>query len=449
MLRRFLFANFKLVYRLNQLMRRRLTPTGTLILLIMPIAGIFGFDTRSTLSFQIFSITIILLITAMIFSLLFHGKYSIVRRLPDYGSVGSPLTYSCVVNNENKNAKRGLMLIDELKYQFPSLDEFSKTKDPLDKKRNRVDRFIGYPRLVNVIQKLRGGTIKPVAIDYISEKSELETSIQLTPLRRGYLQFEKTRLAQAEPLGLFQGQKVIKNKDSLLILPKLYRTPKLNLHGKRTYHHGGINNASIVGDSQEFISLRDYHPGDPIRSIHWRSFAKLNKPIVKEYQDEYFNRYGLILDTFLGDKSEQLFEDAVSVAASFMTAQREQDALLDLMFVGNKSYRITSGRGLADAENVLEVLACVEAVYESNISEVESMIKAVSHECSALVCVLLDTDTSRTSLITTLSSLNIPVKFILISTSDEDSNSVIVQEQNIDVIRHENLQDDLDKLWTI
>ncbi len=66
MLRRLLFANFKLVYRLSQWMRHRFTSTGTLILFIMPIAGVFGFDTRSTLSFQIFSITLMLLITASI-----------------------------------------------------------------------------------------------------------------------------------------------------------------------------------------------------------------------------------------------------------------------------------------------------------------------------------------------------------------------------------------------
>ncbi len=446
MLRKLIFANFKLVYRASQWLRQRFTSTGILILSIMPVAGVFGFDTRSTLSFQIFSITLILLFTAMFYSLFFRGKFSIIRKLPEYGSVGIPLNYTCIIRNENKTAKRGFILVDELKNQFPSFAKFSKAKDPLDKNRNRIDRFIGYPRLVNIMQKIRGGSIKPINIDYIAEKSELETSIQLTPLRRGYLQFDKTRLAMAEPLGLIQGQKFIYNKDSLLILPKLYKTPRLNLQGKRSYHHGGVNNASIVGDSQEFISLRDYHPGDPIRSIYWRSFAKLNKPIVKEYQDEYFTRYGLILDTFLDEQSEHIFEDAVSVAASFMTAQKEQDALLDLMFVGNTSYRFTSGRGLAGAENILEVLACVQPAYESNIAEVELMLQQHSRECSAFICILLELDESRLKLVKSLSELNIPIKLLLLKEST-DTNSTET-EHDIHVIHHENLQQDLDALWT-
>ncbi len=113
----------------------------------------------------------------MFFSLFFRGRFSITRKLPQYGSVGIPLNYSCVIRNENKTSKRGLVLIDELKNQFPSLDHFSQTTYPLDKKSNRIDRFIGYPRLVNVMQKLRGGSIKPIAVDYIAEQSELETTI--------------------------------------------------------------------------------------------------------------------------------------------------------------------------------------------------------------------------------------------------------------------------------
>jgi uncharacterized protein (DUF58 family) len=446
MLRKLIFANFKLVYRFSQWLRQRFTSTGMLILLIMPVAGVFGFDTRNTLSFQIFSITLILLITAMFFSLFFRGRFSIIRKLPEYGSVGIPLNYSCIIRNENKTARKGLVLIDELKNQFPSLAIFTNSKDPLDKNRNRIDRFIGYPRLVNVMQKLRGGTIKPITVDYIAEKSEIETSLLLTPLRRGYIHFDKTRLAMAEPLGLFQGQKIINNNDRLLILPKLYKTPRLNLQGKRTYHHGGVNNASTVGDSQEFISLRDYHPGDPIRSIHWRSFAKLNKPIVKEYQDEYFTRYGLILDTFLDKQAESIFEDAVSVAASFMTAQKEQDALLDLMFVGNMPYRFTSGRGLVGAENILEVLACVQPVYESNINDVELMVRQHSRECSAFICILLELDESRLSLIRVLSELNIPVKLLLLKESTVINSAET--ENDIHVIHHDNLQQDLDALWT-
>jgi len=446
MFRRFLFANFKLVYKLGQLMRHRFTAAGLLILLTMPVAGVFGFDTRSTLSFQIFSITLILLVTSICFSILFRGKYSIERKLPDYGTVGTPLQYSCIIKNNNNKPRKGLVLIDDLNSPFPTINEFRSAKDPLDKVRNRIDRYIGYPRLMNIMRKLRGATIAPVAIDFIAEKSEVEENIDLIPLRRGYLYFEKVRLSQADPLGLFQAQKKYQKKDKLLILPKIYKTPMLNTQGKRTYQQGGINNAASTGDSQEFISLRDYRPGDPIRSIHWKSFAKTNNPIVKEYNDEFYIRYGLILDTWLNNKTEELFEDAVSVAASFMTAQKEQDALLDLMFINNNAYRFTSGRGLGSTNNIMEVLACIKPVFESNIKSMESMLKEYMHECSALICILLNLDEPRQQLLEALSYFNVPIKVLVITESDETQLKSIASISDINLIRHDNIQADLDKL---
>lgn len=446
MIRRLLFANFKLVYKLSQWTRQRFTTAGTMILLTMPVAGVFGFDTRSTLSFQIFSITLCVLIISIVTSLFFRGRFSIERKLPDYGTVGIPLNYSCTIKNANNKSKKGLVLIEDLEATFPSIDEFNKAKDPLAKKRNRVDRFIGYPKLVNTLQKRRGGSIAPIAVDFIAENSNVEEQLQLIPNRRGYLYFDKTRLAKVDPLGLFQSQKKYEIKDKLLILPKLYETPGLNMQGKRTYQQGGINNASSTGDSQEFISLRDYRPGDPIKSIHWKSYAKTNQPVVKEYNDEFFIRYGLILDTFLDSGFDDIFEDAVSIAASFMTAQKEQDALLDLMFIGNNTYRFTSGRGLGGTENILEVLACIEPVYQSNIKEMEIMIDEYINECSGLICIFLNMTEERKNFLETLSYYNIPVKTLLVSDSENIDEYDLPDPIELNIIRHDTIQQDLNSI---
>ena len=48
----------------------------------------------------------------------------------------------------------------------------------------------------------------------------------------------------------------------MLILPKLYHLPPIQLPGSRRYQSGGVTLASSVGDSEEFRSLRDYRPGN-------------------------------------------------------------------------------------------------------------------------------------------------------------------------------------------
>src|SRR5439155_587474 len=131
----------------------------------------------------------------------------------------------------------------------------------------------------------------------------------------------------------------------------------LALPGVRKYQRGGVALAGAVGDSEEFVSLRDYRPGDPLRRVHWRSAARVGRPVVKEYQDEFFVRHALVLDTFAEREESDVFEEAVSVAASIACSIQTKDSLLDLLFVGPETYCFTAGRGLGHTDHMLEVLA--------------------------------------------------------------------------------------------
>ena len=189
--------------------------------------------------------------------------------------------------------------------------------------------------------------------------SALEVSSEVTPQRRGVLRFESLTVARPDPLNLFKACADFHAPGTVLVLPKCYRVPPLALPGARRYQHGGVALASSVGDSEEFVSLRDYRPGDPLQRVHWKSFARLGHPVVKEYQDEFFERHALVLDTFARAASDDAFEAAVAVAASFAATVDTRECLLDLMFVGRETYCFTAGRGQLQAQQLLEVLAAV------------------------------------------------------------------------------------------
>lgn len=417
MLRKLLFHNFRVIYGLSHWLRHRFTPAGLLLLGIMVTSGIFGVNTRQTLAYQIFTFAAALLLVAALSAIRFRVPLRVARRLPQYGTMGQPLQYRVIVENPGSRGQPDLCLIDELHTEFPTYEEFRTTRDPEDRHRNWFDRRIGYPRLMGIIHRRRGAAIAPAALPAIAPRDRTELDMSFIPLRRGYLRFFRSRLARPDPLGLFRAVQNHVRPENLLVLPRLYRVPALKLGGRRKYQHGGITLASAVGDSQEFISLREYKPGDPLRAIHWRSFAKLGKPVVKEFQDEFFVRQGLVLDTFLGNRPVQLFEEAVSVAASFAAAVPDQDSLLDLMFVGTRTYRLTSGRGLGQTENMLEVLACVEPRFEDGVAKLNDLIMQNVGETSGLICVLLDWDRDRRDLVQRILALAIPV-FVFVVTED-------------------------------
>ncbi len=176
--------------------------------------------------------------------------------------------------------------------------------------------------------------------------------------------------------------------------------------------------ASSVGESEEFVSLREYRPGDALRRMHWKSFAKLGKPIIKEYQDEFFVRHALVLDTFGGPAEEEIFEEAVSIAASLAYTIQNQDSLLDLMFVGPQAYCFTSGRGVGHIEQVLEVLASVQVCQEKEFGALEGVVFAHSTDLSGCLCVFLSWDEPRQRLVKMMLARGVPLRVFVVTADD-------------------------------
>jgi len=172
--------------------------------------------------------------------------------------------------------------------------------------------------------------------------------------------------------------------------------------------------ASSIGESEEFVGLREYRSGDPIRDIHWASWAKTGKPIVKQYQEEYFSRHALILDTFISKRGTELFEETVSVAASFISNIELGESLLDLMFVGTEAYCFTSGRSLGGSERMLEILASVKESQDGNFKDLNDRVIERASLLSGCICVFLAWDEPRKALVKSLGSLNLPLLAIVI-----------------------------------
>lgn len=242
--------------------------------------------------------------------------------------------------------------------------------------------------------------------------------MSLTPLRRGYIHFTGMSFALSDPLGLFNVLYTFSLPASLLVLPKRYPIASILLSGSKRYQPGGVQLAMSVGEAEEFVGLREYRPGDPLRYIHWKSWAKVGKPIVKEFQDEFFVRHALILDTFTPQIVGELFEAAVEVAASFACAPRSQEILLDLMLVGTQAYCFTSGRGLSQTEQLLEILACVEACTDQPFTQLYSLVMQHTASLSGSICVLLNWDAERQQLVQSLRNNGISLLVVVVSETE-------------------------------
>jgi uncharacterized protein (DUF58 family) len=388
---------------------RRFTLPGLCVAGGFVVAGGVGTDIENTVTYQIFALLLAFLLLAFLCSRFFSAKFSATRSLPRFGTAGQPLHYRVLVKNLTKHPQKGLTLLEDLDDPRPPFEEWlavnlaeSRRAHPFRiTERRKISPF----KLVN---------LKEAEVPAMLPGAETEVRVELTPLRRGILRFKGVTLARPDPVGLFRSFVKVSAKQNVLILPKRHLLPPIALPGTMRYQEGGVALAANIGRSEEFVSLREYRHGDPMRHIHWRSWAKVGKPIVKEFEDEFFVRHALVLDTFTDEPRSEILEEAVSVAASFACAVLTQESLLDLLFVGAESYCFTAGRGIAHADQMLEILASVKACGDKSFSTLEHLVINHISVVSGCICVLQQWDDARQKFVEKLRTLGVPVLVLLI-----------------------------------
>jgi uncharacterized protein (DUF58 family) len=410
---RFFFHIFYRFYRAGSgfryRVRRRFTPAGLLVLGALVMAAIMGPDTDNNIAYQGFAILVCLLLVSIAFTAWFRARFTIRRLLPRFGTVGAPLAYDVRVRNLTRKPQKGLLLLENLADLRPAFDEWLAAHRAEEKhlRSLRLGRTRpGRPH--------RWAELKEATLPDIPPGHELQVRTELTPLRRGPLRFDGVTFARPDPLGLCHAFTSVSQPQSVLILPRRYPLPAIALPGTLKYQEGGIALASHIGQSEEFVSLRDYRHGDPLRHIHWRSWAKVGMPVVKEFQDEFFVRHALILDTFTDHPRSEACEEAISIAASFACTLQTQESLLDLLFVGPNAFCITTGRGLAHADQMLEVLASVRPCHDKPFDELEHLVLNHVAAVSGCVCIFLAWDPSRRRLVEKLQALGLPLVVLVV-----------------------------------
>ncbi len=399
---------YRLSRSLRQRVRRRVTNMGLVFIGAVVLTAFMGIDTENNMDYQVFSLLLFLCVVASCFNWFFRLQFAPRRILPRFGTVGCPVTYKLLIKNLGRRNYRGLTALEELADAGPSFDQWFTAQRFLEK---HSFRFTQSP----LARHSPPAQVKGAAIWSLPVRHEVEVELELTPLRRGVLRFSGAILARTDPFGLFRAFCHGPLPQSLLVLPKRYPLPPLALTGSTRYQSGGVALASSVGQSEEFVALRDYRHGDPLRHIHWRTWARLGKPVVKEYEDEFFVRHALVLDTFTEQDPDEALEEAVSVAASFACTLQTQESLLDLMFVGATSYCFTSGRGVAHVEQMLEILASVSACRNQSFGALEHLVLDHIQAVSGCVCVLLDWDEQRRRLVRKLREYGLPVLVMVIT----------------------------------
>lgn len=409
-----LYLALRALSALQHVLRERLTKAGRLALGAAAAAAVVGVDTTFAMSFQAFTFLAALLAVALLAAPFFRARVAVRRELPRYATAGERLEYPVTVENLGPRALVGVTAIEALRDPRPAYDAWREAREPGEARRNWFDRHAGYFRWRWLIERRTPRPPQEVALPVLAPGRRDTVKLALEPRRRGRIELAGVTLARTDPLGLVRGLVRAEAPAHVTVLPRRYRLPRIALPGARRYQQGGVTLATSIGDSEEFVGLRDYRPGDPLQRVHWKSFARTGRPIVKEYQDEFFERHALVLDTSSSRGEDAAFEEVVAVAASFVYAIDTQECLLDLLFVGREVHSYTTGRGQMRPEHLLEVLAGVAPSAPAAFEALANRVHAHRHRLTSCIVVLLDWDAPRRAFVESLRASGLEVRALLV-----------------------------------
>jgi uncharacterized protein (DUF58 family) len=412
---KYLYHAYARLGRLFFWKKNKFSMAGNFLIYALILTVCLGLDTFRSMVYQLFALLFSIFTVSNILSFKSPKGLFAKRILPEYGTAGTPVSYTILVNNRTNIPKKGFEIRERFSRAIPSLQQFADAREPHEHLRNPWDKKVKVQRWQWLIRQKQNAVVARRTVPTVPPESRVAVQAKLTPLNRGYIYLEGFTFLKKEPLGFTRAFCHTTCDARLLVLPRRYNVPKLSLPGSRKHHTGGIALTSKVGNSDEFVSLREYRPGDPMRLIHWKSLAKTGKLIIRENRDEHFVRHALILDTHAPKDATREFETAVSIAASYVANLITGESLLDIFFAGNRIYHYASGRGLLGNTKFLEILALIQPTKDNAFAPVSRAVLKYKQRLSGCILIFTCLDNERLDFLNSLKANSITTTVFLVA----------------------------------
>lgn len=120
----------------------------------------------------------------------------------------------------------------------------------------------------------------------------------LEPKERGEYNFGSLNIYASSLVG-FVSRRYNFQKDALLpSYPSFIHLRKYELMALQSeFLLGGIRKVRKLGHTMEFEQIKDYVPGDDVRTINWKATSKTSRLMVNQFQDEKSQRIFMLIDT--------------------------------------------------------------------------------------------------------------------------------------------------------
>lgn len=209
-------------------------------------------------------------------------------------------------------------------------------------------------------------------VETIPANSERTWTTQGHCRQRGLFTLGPWEVRMGDPFGLFRAVLQYPEFETLLVYPPVANLPPIQLPEGTTT--GSIrSHVRALQVTTNAAGIRDYAAGDTFRRIHWRSTARRQKMMSKQFDQEPSGDLWIILDmdegVQAGEGEESTEEYGVILAASLADRVLRENRAVGLVAHGVERVFIPLGKGRGHLWRILRGLAHVTTAHNGSLAD--------------------------------------------------------------------------------
>lgn len=196
--------------------------------------------------------------------------------------------------------------------------------------------------------------------------------------QRGFFPFGPVELEAGDIFGLFSRTLRIPNRQWFIVYPKVESLTDLGLPPKEPFGPAKAVR-QLFDDPLRTVGVRDYHPEDDLRRVHWKATARRQTLQSRVYEPSTAHNLVILLNVATLAKHWQGYipermERVVSVAASIAAYAAEQRWPVGILTNGvlpesDQAVKVLPGRSPAQLTHIMEALAAVSPIATKQIED--------------------------------------------------------------------------------
>ena len=369
----------------------RLTPEGYVFLIILAFVA-FGAILRN--------VNLLIVLAGMMFSaLILNWRLTILKLRTLSGQrvlpprVYSGKLFSIVWKIRNDSLQRIMSTIIE-----DRLD--SNSSLATDAAMQRQNYFLHLrQRISDAIHKRRrvGPNQVRLSVPQISPSGEESSVFHCLLSERGKYSLGPAKISTTFPFGLIEAELQLDNRQTLYAAPAIGKlVPNWEKQAAAMATGEDAIKRKRGATEDEFFALRKWRSGDSRRNIHWRTTAKTQKPMVRQFDEPTNRDLAIVIDLFqqghqsgealdeqgqvLADQQSQLGEKILSFASTVAAEpQIDFDGQISIGVCGQRNDLFRNLQRRAYNANLIRGLAMAQC---GNDPDLYSAIKVIGQSVS-------------------------------------------------------------------